>query len=73
MASVDAAVLVLVAGGLAVFPTESVYGLGADATSAAAVERLRSSIELVHPGHAWLAKLGGSDATEEPGEEAPTR
>jgi len=28
------------AGGLVVFPTESVYGLGADATSAAAVARL---------------------------------
>ena len=40
---------------------------------AAAVERLRASSVLVHPGHAWLAKLGGSDATEEPGEEAPTR
>jgi L-threonylcarbamoyladenylate synthase len=40
MVVVDEAAAVLVRGGLAVFPTESVYGLGADATSPAAVERL---------------------------------
>jgi L-threonylcarbamoyladenylate synthase len=34
------AVAALAAGRLVVFPTESVYGLGADARSAAAVERL---------------------------------
>lgn len=38
--SLDDAVAVLAAGGVVVFPTESVYGLGADATSPAAVERL---------------------------------
>src|SRR5262249_59672430 len=36
----DAAVAALAAGALVVFPTETVYGLGADARSAAAVERL---------------------------------
>jgi L-threonylcarbamoyladenylate synthase len=40
MAGFDDAVAVLASGGLVVFPTESVYGLGADATSIAAVERL---------------------------------
>ena len=40
MTSLDDAVAVLAAGGVVVFPTESVYGLGADATSAAAVDRL---------------------------------
>lgn len=34
------AVAVLAAGGLAVFPTESVYGVGADARSTTAVDRL---------------------------------
>jgi len=37
---VDAAVAALRRGQLAVFPTESVYGIGADARSAAAVDRL---------------------------------
>ena len=40
MGAVDEAAAALGRGGLVVFPTESVYGLGADAASAAAVERL---------------------------------
>jgi L-threonylcarbamoyladenylate synthase len=40
MATVDQAVAALARGELVVFPTESVYGLGAAATSSAAVERL---------------------------------
>ena len=42
--TVDAveAAAVLRAGGLVAFPTETVYGLGADATNAAAVRRLLS-------------------------------
>lgn len=39
-AAIAAAVRVLAAGGLVAFPTETVYGLGADATSGAAVARL---------------------------------
>src|SRR5690348_2464801 len=39
-AGVDAAARCLAAGGLVAFPTETVYGLGADATNAAAVARL---------------------------------
>jgi len=38
--SIDRAVPILLAGGLVAFPTETVYGLGADATNAAAVERI---------------------------------
>jgi L-threonylcarbamoyladenylate synthase len=38
--TIDAAVAALAGGGLVVFPTESVYGLGADARSAEAVGRL---------------------------------
>lgn len=39
-AEIDAAVAVLRRGGLVAFPTETVYGLGADATNAAALEHL---------------------------------
>jgi L-threonylcarbamoyladenylate synthase len=39
-AGIAAAAQTLLAGGLAAFPTETVYGLGADATSAKAVARL---------------------------------
>jgi L-threonylcarbamoyladenylate synthase len=38
--AIDAAARILGAGGLVAFPTETVYGLGADATNAAAVARL---------------------------------
>jgi len=38
--SIDAAVTILRAGGLVVFPTETVYGLGADAANAAAVRKI---------------------------------
>ena len=37
---IDAAVDVLRRGGLVAFPTETVYGVGADAANSAAVERL---------------------------------
>ena len=40
MAALDDAATVLAGGGLVVFPTESVYGIGADATSARAVDAL---------------------------------
>ena len=39
-AGIDAAVAVLRQGGLVVLPTETVYGLGADATSELAVARI---------------------------------
>src|SRR5260221_9592223 len=40
MSEIRRAVGILGAGGLVAFPTETVYGLGADASSAAAVARL---------------------------------
>src|SRR5258705_3662745 len=40
MSEIRRAVEILRAGGLVAFPTETVYGLGADASSAAAVARL---------------------------------
>jgi L-threonylcarbamoyladenylate synthase len=40
MSPVDRAVEVLRSGGLVAFPTETVYGLGADATSARAIRRI---------------------------------
>src|SRR3954467_3245785 len=40
MTSVTEAVRILRAGGLVAFPTETVYGLGADATDAAAIALL---------------------------------
>jgi L-threonylcarbamoyladenylate synthase len=39
-AALAAAAQVLIAGGLVVYPTETVYGLGADASNATALERL---------------------------------
>src|SRR5215469_13883040 len=39
-AAVERAARIVAAGGLVAFPTETVYGLGADATSGAAVARL---------------------------------
>ena len=39
-ASIEAAAACLRAGGLAAFPTETVYGLGADAGNGEAVARL---------------------------------
>jgi L-threonylcarbamoyladenylate synthase len=38
--AIDAAARILAGGGLVAFPTETVYGLGADATNAAAVAKL---------------------------------
>src|ERR1700754_4860539 len=38
--AVEAAARCLTAGGLVAFPTETVYGLGADATNGAAIARL---------------------------------
>lgn len=62
-ASIDAAVHVLRSGGLVAFPTETVYGLGADATNAEAVRRIfaakgRPSTNplIVHVSDAHVAK-----------------
>jgi L-threonylcarbamoyladenylate synthase len=54
---VQRAVEVLRAGGLVAFPTETVYGLGADATNAAAVRRL-FAVKGRPPTHPVIAHLG---------------
>jgi L-threonylcarbamoyladenylate synthase len=71
--AVTAAVRVLADGGLAAFPTETVYGLGADATNGAAVARLyaakgRPSFNplIAHVADAGAApRLGRFNATAE--------
>src|SRR6266568_1917440 len=59
----ERAVEILRAGGLVAFPTETVYGLGADASNAAAVERIftakgRPSTNplIVHVANAAIAR-----------------
>jgi L-threonylcarbamoyladenylate synthase len=54
---IDAAVRVLRAGGLVAFPTETVYGLGGDATNIAAVERIFAVKGRPH-GHPLIVHLG---------------
>lgn len=60
---IDEAVRILGAGGLVAFPTETVYGLGADATNAEAVARLYDAKErpafnplIAHVAHASAAR-----------------
>ncbi len=57
--AIEAARAVLAAGGLVAFPTETVYGLGADATNDAAVARLYAAKERpsFNPLIAHIAKL----------------
>jgi L-threonylcarbamoyladenylate synthase len=55
-AAIDAGVEVLRRGGLVAFPTETVYGLGADATNVAAVERVFSA-KGRPPGHPLIVHL----------------
>ncbi len=58
-AAIAAAAEALRSGGQVVFPTETVYGLGADGTNAAAVERSRrlTGLPRMHP-MAWHAESG---------------
>src|SRR5690242_13168826 len=63
MSTVSEAVRVLREGGLIAFPTETVYGLGADATNADAVAKIfrakgRPSTNplIVHVGNVTIAK-----------------
>src|SRR5258707_9221765 len=69
-AAVAAAARILAEGGLVAFPTETVYGLGADATNAAAVAKLYAAKGrpafnplIAHVGDIAAAKaLAGFDA-----------
>ncbi len=62
--AVDAAATVLAAGGIVVYPTETLYGLGADATNEAALQRL---VELKgrEAGTPILVLVGGEEMLED--------
>lgn len=62
--AVDAAATVLAAGGIVVYPTETLYGLGADATNEAALQRL---VELKgrEAGKPILVLVGGEEMLED--------
>jgi L-threonylcarbamoyladenylate synthase len=69
--SIQAAVEVLRRGGLVAFPTETVYGLGADATDPAAVTRIfavkgrpASHPLIVHLGEAAMVKEWAADVPD---------
>ena len=56
--SIAKAVTVLAAGQLVAFPTETVYGLGADATNAVAVARIFASQKYAQQQlHWWLSLI----------------
>ena len=59
-----AAASVLRAGGLVAFPTETVYGLGADATNEAAVRRI-FEVKARPADHPLIVHLGSADVLDE--------
>jgi L-threonylcarbamoyladenylate synthase len=64
------AVEILRAGGLVAFPTETVYGLGADASNATAVERIFTT-KGRPPGHPLIVHLGAADLLEAWADDVP--
>ena len=60
-AQIDQAVSILRAGGLVAFPTETVYGLGADASNADAVARVFAA-KGRPPGNPLIVHVAGIDA-----------
>ena len=71
-AAVRRAAEVIRAGGLVAFPTETVYGLGADALSAAAVERIFVAKERPK-GNPIIVHVAGIDALEAVAARVPTQ
>jgi L-threonylcarbamoyladenylate synthase len=67
---IDRAVEVLRAGGLVAFPTETVYGLGADATNPEAVRRIYQ-VKGRPPGHPLIVHLGTADELGEWARDVP--
>lgn len=63
-ASIQAAVEVLRAGGLVAFPTETVYGLGADASNPGAVTRI-FTVKGRPPSHPLIVHLGETAMVKE--------
>ena len=70
--AVSRAAEVIRAGGLVAFPTETVYGLGADALSAAAVERIFDAKERPK-GNPLIVHVAGVDALAEVAATVPAR
>lgn len=70
MSGLGAAVEALESGAAIGFPTETVYGLGADATNAAAVSRI-FALKGRPPDHPLIVHLAGSDALDEWAAEVP--
>jgi L-threonylcarbamoyladenylate synthase len=68
--AVDAAARVLAAGGIVVYPTETLYGLGADAGNAAAVQRL-VALKGRAPGKPIAVLISGTQMVEDIAEEIP--
>jgi L-threonylcarbamoyladenylate synthase len=67
---IDRAVEVLRGGGLVAFPTETVYGLGADATNPAAVRRIYE-VKGRPPGHPVIVHIGRADELDEWARDVP--
>jgi L-threonylcarbamoyladenylate synthase len=66
----DRAAAVLQAGGLVAFPTETVYGLGADASSPAAVDRI-FTVKGRPKGHPLIVHLPSADVLEAWADDVP--
>lgn len=69
-AQIEAAVAILKQGGLVAFPTETVYGLGADAESPEALERLYT-VKGRPKGHPVIVHLASSQQLSDWAEEIP--
>ena len=61
--AIAAAALIIRDGGLVAFPTETVYGLGADATSGRAVAGIYAAGDIRQSSVAQLAAVAGDGAT----------
>lgn len=67
---IEQAAAVLRAGGLVALPTETVYGLGADAENPAAVARVFQA-KGRPPTHPLIVHIGGADALDDWAEDVP--
>ncbi|MER6031000.1 L-threonylcarbamoyladenylate synthase [Streptomyces sp. NPDC001851] len=67
---IEQAAGVLRAGGLVAFPTETVYGLGADAEDPAAVARI-FQVKERPPSHPLIVHIGGADLLDDWVEDVP--
>ncbi len=70
--AVDAAARILAAGGIIVYPTETLYGLGADAGNDAALQRL-VALKGREPGKPIAVLISDTQMVEELAQEIPAR